>query len=126
MPRPRPQQLSPWDDFDETRPHYYLLGWIPTDITDAGGYWCLVCKELLTFEECYHAHEKGIFPYTKFLTVSRVEFDHLGIPNDFHASDYFNLEKQREVSIRSNAGKRKDKQWAPLPTVTSDPSTSSD
>lgn len=106
MPRPRSQKLSSWDEFDETRPQYFLMGWTSSEFAEAGGYWSLVCEEMLTYEECSKVHDKGIHPFTKFLTVSRAEFEHLGIPKDFEASDYFSLEKQREVSLRNNSGKR--------------------
>jgi len=49
-------------------------------------------------------------PYEKFLTVSKAEIDVLGIPHDYEASAYFDLDRQREVSLRSNSGKRENKQ----------------
>ncbi|MDH3350230.1 MAG: hypothetical protein OEM51_01680 [Gammaproteobacteria bacterium] len=98
------------DEIDAERPSYYLMGWQLTDLTEIGGYWSLVTKELLTFGECCKVYEKGLEPYEKFMTVSKVEFETLGIPDDRAASIYFDLDRQREVSIRGNSGKREKKQ----------------
>jgi len=73
---------------------------------DEGGYWSLVVEEKLTYGECFKVHDKGMEPYTKFLTLSKAEFEVLGIPLDWDASIYFDLDRQREVSLRSNSGKR--------------------
>lgn len=101
--------LSQADEFDAERPCYYLIGWTLSQLTEAGGYWSLVTTELLTFGECAKVYEKGIEPYDKFITLSKAEFETLGIPEDREASIYFDLDKQREVSIRSNSGKREKK-----------------
>ena len=86
------------------------MGWELTDLTEAGGFWSLITLELLTFDECCKVYEKGLEPYEKFMTVSKAEFDTLGIPDDREASIYFDLDRQREVSIRGNSGKRENKQ----------------
>ena len=86
------------------------MGWIENDLAEAGGYWSLVCEEQLTYGECCKVYEKGLAPYDKFMTVSKAEFETLGIPGDREASVYFDLERQREVSLRGNSGKREKKQ----------------
>ena len=101
--------MSLSDDFDPKRPCYLLLGWEKTDLTDAGGFWSLVTDEPLTYAECFSVYETGMDPYDKFLTVSKAEFRAMGIPVDREASIYFDLERQREVSFRSNSGKRENK-----------------
>ena len=106
MPRPKQTRLSPADEFDPKRACYLLLGWIASDLSEEGGYWSLVTEEKLTFGECCKVYEKGIEPYEKFLTLSKAEFETLGIPADREASVYFDLECQREVSLRSNSGRR--------------------
>ena len=98
------------DEFDAKRPCYLLMGWEPTDLTEAGGFWSLITEELLTYGECLRVHERGMEPYDKFMTVSKAEFETLGIPGDREASIYFDLDRQREVSLRSNSGKRENKQ----------------
>lgn len=90
------------DDFDAERPMYLLLGW-----TD--GSWSLVTKHLMTFGECCRVHEGGMAPYERFLTVSRPEFETIGMPEDIEASEYFSTERQREVSLRSNSGRQERK-----------------
>lgn len=97
------------DEFDVTPPCYLLMGWQASDLAAAGGYWSLITQELLTYEECCKVYERGLEPYEKFLTVSKAEFDTLAIPIDREASIYFDLEQQREVSLRSNGGKREKK-----------------
>jgi len=101
---------SPADEFDAERPCYFLMGWIKSDLAEAGGYWSLVCEERLTYGECCKVYELGLAPYDKFMTVSKAEFETLGIPGDRAASIYFDLERQREVSLRGNSGKREKKQ----------------
>jgi len=86
------------------------MGWIKSDLAEAGGYWSLVCEERLTYGECCKVYELGLAPYDKFMTVSKAEFETLGIPGDRAASIYFDLERQREVSLRGNSGKREKKQ----------------
>jgi hypothetical protein len=98
------------EEFDAERPCYFLMGWELTDLTEVGGFWSLVTKELLTYAECLKVYEKGLAPYEKFMTVSKAEFETLGIPGDREASIYFDLDRQREVSIRGNSGKREKKQ----------------
>ena len=85
------------------------MAWTVSDLAEAGGYWSLVCEEQLTFTECRKVHEKGLEPYAKFLTVSKIEFETLGIPVDEAASIYFDTERQREVSLRQGSGKREKK-----------------
>jgi len=102
-------RLSPADEFDAKRPCYLLLGWMASDLPEAGGFWSLITEELLTYSECCKVYEKGLEPYEKFMTVSKAEFETLGIPLDREASIYFDLDCQKEVSLRSNSGKREKK-----------------
>ena len=86
------------------------MGWESTDLAEQGGFWSLITEELLTWGECRRVYDKGMEPYDKFLTVSKAEFETIGIPLDREASIYFDVDRQREVSFRGNSGKREKKQ----------------